>query len=419
MLDLPGPVLASWIIVGLATAGVILRPFRWPEAVWAVFGAAALVLAGLLPTGEAWRGVLRGTDVYLFLLGMMLLAEVARREGLFDWLAVFAVRAAGGSGARLMAVVYCVGVMTTAFLSNDATAVVLTPAVLAAARAARANPMPHLYACAFVANAASFVLPISNPANLVVFGEHLPALGAWLQRFTLPSVAAIAATYGILWLTQRKVLAMPIAPSIPPLELPRGGLVAGLGIGATIVAMLVASATGIELGWPTFLAGTGTTLAVAFSTRQGIGPALGGISWGILLLVAGLFVLVEALEATGTVRALAGLVGGGDTGAALATGVLVGFGTNLANNLPAGLLAGAVVQAAGGAGMLPEAVLIGVDLGPNLSVTGSLATLLWMSAIRRESLAVSEGQFLRLGALVMPPALLLSLAVLALQPWHP
>ncbi|WP_338664117.1 SLC13 family permease [Pararoseomonas sp. SCSIO 73927] len=411
-----GPALAVWLIAGLATAGVILRPFRWPEAIWAVAGAAVLVLTGLLSAGAAWRGVLRGTDVYLFLLGMMLLAEVARREGLFDWLAVFAVRAAAGSGTRLLAVVYGVGILTTGFLSNDATAVVLTPAVLVAARAARANPMPHLYACALMANAASFLLPISNPANLVVFGEHMPPLGAWLLRFTLPSAAAIAATFLALWLTQRNILAAPIALMVPPVQLPRSGLVAGMGTGATVVVMLGASAIGADLGWPTFLAGTGTALAVALATRQGIGPLFGGLSWGVLPLVAGLFVLVQALEATGAVRMLAGLVRDGGAGTALAAGAAVAFGTNVTNNLPAGLLAGAVVQAAGAGGLLPGAVLIGIDLGPNLSVTGSLATILWMSAIRREGLAVTDWQFLRLGALVMPPALLLALGALALQP---
>ncbi|WP_257718589.1 arsenic transporter [Roseomonas populi] len=411
-----GPALAVWLIAGLATAGVILRPFRWPEAIWAVAGASALVLIGLLPAAAAWRGLLRGTDVYLFLLGMMLLAEVARREGLFDWLAVFAVRAAAGSGTRLLAVVYGVGVLTTAFLSNDATAVVLTPAVLTAARAARANPMPHLYACAFVANAASFVLPISNPANLVVFGAHLPSLEAWLLRFTLPSAAAIGATYLALWLTQRDTLAEPIAPMVPPVRLQRGGIVAGIGTGATILVVLVASAIGADLGWPIFLAGSGTALAVALATRQGIGPLLGGISWGVLPLVAGLFVLVQALEATSAVRALAGLLRDGGAGTALVAGAAVAFGTNVTNNLPAGLLAGAVVQTAGAGGLLPGAVLIGIDLGPNLSVTGSLATILWMSAIRREGLAVTDWQFLRLGALIMPPALLLALGALALQP---
>ncbi|MDB5544365.1 MAG: Arsenic efflux pump protein, partial [Hyphomicrobiales bacterium] len=168
--------LATFAIAGTATAGVILRPFGWREAIFAVAGALALVLGGLVGPPAAIAAIARGTEVYLFLAGMMVLAELARREKVFDWTAVHAARLARGSGVRLFDLVFITGVIVTALLSNDATAVVLTPAVCAAARAAKANPLPALYACAFVANAASFILPISNPANLVMFGAHIPTL---------------------------------------------------------------------------------------------------------------------------------------------------------------------------------------------------------------------------------------------------
>jgi arsenical pump membrane protein len=197
---------ATWGIAALATSGVIFRPWRLPEGIWAVVGAAALVALGLLPWTEAIAGVLKGLDVYLFLIGMMLLAELARREGLFDWLAALAVGHARGSPYRLFTLIYIVGILVTVFLSNDATAVVLTPAVYAAARAARAEPLPYLFVCAFIANAASFVLPISNPANLVVFGTHMPPLPAWLALFALPSLVSIGATYLALRVSLRGAL---------------------------------------------------------------------------------------------------------------------------------------------------------------------------------------------------------------------
>src|ERR1700761_8264037 len=175
---------AIYIIAALATAGVVLRPFNVTEALWAVAGAMVLVALGLISIPDALTGVRKGSDVYLFLFGMMLLAEIARAEGLFDWLAALAARHAAGSSRRLFLLTYAVGAVVTIFLSNDATAVVLTPAVAAAARAAKVQrPMPYLVVCAFVANAASFVLPISNPANLVVYGDQMPPLGRWLALF--------------------------------------------------------------------------------------------------------------------------------------------------------------------------------------------------------------------------------------------
>ena len=164
-----------WIISAITILLILIRPKQIPEAVWAVGGALLLLILRLIPPGNASAAVGRGTDVYLFLTGMMVLAELARREGFFDWIAFIAVESAKGSSTRLFAIIYAVGTLVTIFLSNDATAVVLTPAVLAAVKKARAKPLPYLLICAFIANVASFVLPISNP--VVVFGSKMPALG--------------------------------------------------------------------------------------------------------------------------------------------------------------------------------------------------------------------------------------------------
>ncbi|MGA9869035.1 MAG: SLC13 family permease, partial [Acetobacteraceae bacterium] len=254
---------AIWAIAALATAGVIARPWKFPEWIWAVAGAVALVAFGLLPVPDALLGVRKGIDVYLFLLGMMLLAAIARREGLFDWLAAWAARHAKGSATRLFALIYVVGIVVTTFLSNDATAVVLTPAVAAVARTAKAKqPLPYLLICAFIANAASFVLPISNPANLVIYGNHMPALLVWLPRFALPSVLSIGATYLVLRMTQRRSLNQEIAAEVSVPTLSTGGKTAASGIVATAVLLMVASGLGLQLGAPTCAAGVATAALV-------------------------------------------------------------------------------------------------------------------------------------------------------------
>ncbi|HWJ73853.1 MAG TPA: arsenic transporter [Kaistia sp.] len=410
--------LVVWIIAAVATAGVILRPFRLPEAVWSVSGAALLVILGLLPVSDALIGIRKGTDVYLFLIGMMTLAELARKEGLFDWLATIAVRHARGSGSRLFTLVYVVGIVVTVFLSNDATAVVLTPAVYAAARAADAEPLPYLLICAFIANAASFVLPISNPANLVIYGSQMPALPVWLATFGPASIVAIGLTFLSLRLVLRSSLPKSIGTDIAPVRLSRGGFLAAIGIGVTAALLLLASALGWELGLPTFVAGLLTAGFILIGSRQSPWPVIKDISWSVLPLVAGLFVLVEALQATGVIDALAALTqhfaAQSVSWTAAGAGVVVALVCNLINNLPAGLIAGSTVAA----GQLPtpvtNAVLVSVDLGPNLSVTGSLATILWLVALRREGQTVGAWRFLKMGVVVMPPALLGALLALHL-----
>jgi arsenical pump membrane protein len=406
---------AIWGIAAAATAGVIFRPFSWPEFIWAVAGAVLLTVFGLLPVSDALAGVAKGTDVYLFLVGMMLLAELARQEGLFDWLAAQAAGHAKGSARRLFGLVFAVGTVVTVFLSNDATAVVLTPAVAAVVRAAKAkDPLPYLFICAFIANAASFVLPISNPANLVIYGSHMPPLLRWLPSYALPSVLSVVATFVVLRWSQRAQLQQPICRAIETPDLTVAGKLAAFGIAVTAGVLLASSAFDIPLGLPTFLAGAATAILVLIRSEHGPLAVVKDISWGVLPLVAGLFVLVEALEKTGVTNDLAApladLAGRSAAAATWVSGVVLAVGCNLMNNLPAGLVAGRVVEIARVPEHVRAAVLIGVDLGPNLSVTGSLATILWLTALRREGLRVSAWRFLKLGALVMPPALVLAVA---------
>ncbi len=344
---------------------------------------------------------------------MMVLAEFARHEGLFDWLAAYAVRRSKGSARSLFVLVYGVGTLVTVFLSNDATAVVLTPAVYAAAKQAKAEPLPYLLICAFIANAASFVLPISNPANLVVFGAHMPSLSSWLSQFGRASIASILVTYAVLRFTQRNALSGHIENAVPlPLLSVGGRLVAG-GIVLTAMLLLAASSLDRQLGLPTFLAGTTTGIVILLRERAAPWPVIKEISWSVLPLVAGLFVLVQGVEGTGVLaplgRSMASRAADAPELTALVAGGITATLCNLVNNLPLGLIVGTLTSGSHLPAWISGAMLIGVDLGPNLSVTGSLATLLWLVALRREGQEISAWRFLALGFVVMPPALLAAL----------
>jgi arsenical pump membrane protein len=406
---------ATWSIAAVSVLGVITRPKNWPEAWWAVSGAFVLVVFSLISPTDALAAMKKGTDVYLFLIGMMILAELARREGLFDWLATFALRRARGSGKRLFFLVYAVGTLVTIFLSNDATAVVLTPAVYAVAKHARAPAAPYLLICAFIANAASFVLPISNPANLVVFGDHMPPLRTWVTEFGAASVVSILCTYLLLQLTQRKSLPSQIEAGAQRTSLSAGGRIAAGAIAITGIVLLVASTMGWQLGLPTCVAGLLAGLTISVLKRTSPWPTARKISWGVLPLVAGLFVLVQAIEGTGV---LASLIREASVRAqqtpittAFVEGGVVALASNLINNLPMGLIGATVSQGAHLPPIGAGALLIGVDLGPNLSITGSLATILWLVAIRREGEDFSAARFLAIGVVVMPLTLVATLAI--------
>ena len=411
---------ATWTICILAFLLILWRPRRVPEYVWAAGGAALLLVFHLIAPADAWSAVRAGSGVYLFLAGMMLLAELARAHGVFDWLAAVAMDHARASQFRLFALVYGIGIVVTALLSNDATAVLLTPAVLAVVRRTRTSPLPYLFACAFIANAASFVLPISNPANLVVFDGRLPSLAQWLHIFLLPSIAAVAVTFLVLWLHSRAELRAPITtamrPAQLPAQLPALGQRAGLGVLLAAAALLTVSALGGPVGPATAAAGLAVMLFVARSRWRIMAAALKNISWGVIALVAGLFVMVRALDGVGALtlstRGLEAAAPWPTFASAAATAFGFGIAANAINNLPAGLIGAAAIKAAHGSTFIHAALLLGINLGPNLSVTGSLATILWLLALRRENIQVSGWQFLQVGILVMLPALLLAVAAL-------
>ena len=406
-----------WFISLLSILLMLVRPRGIREAYWACGGAVLLVLGGLLPISEAGQAIVKGFDVYLFLAGMMILSELAREKGVFDWIAQIAARHADGSPSRLFLLVYLAGTGVTAFLSNDATAVVLTPAVLAIVRRLKVDPKPYLLACAFIANAASFILPISNPANLVVYGSHLPPLFQWLAVFLVPSFVSVLVTFLCLRYLSRHALRQKITEVLPqdPLS-PDGRLTLG-GLLFAAAVLIGASALGWSLGAPTCAAALIAATAVAL--RDPVVPVAiaKGVSWSVIPLVAGLFMIVKALQDTGLLKlAERGLAAAGQLGHVmgnLAAAFSVGLASNVMNNLPVGLLSGAAVQATHNRDGLGHALLIGVDLGPNLSVTGSLATILWLIALRREKVQITFWQFPdKVGAITMPLALLGALLVL-------
>ncbi len=400
------------IVAGLALLGVLFRPFRLDGAWWAAGGALALVLLRALSPQQAAGALARGIDVYLFLTGMMALAEFARAEGVFDFVALRALRAARGSQARLLALVYGAGTLTTAFLSNDATIVVLTPAVLAAlgeTDLAGEGVLPYVFACALVANAASTLLPIANPSNLLFFADGMPPLGSWFASFALASVAAVGLTYAALALVFRRSLRAPLAVR-EPAGSPRPRAAAFVVLGVSALVLVLTAARAGPLGAVTFAAG-GLAVLVAAGRQRGAPLAIArGIAWPVVVLTAGLFVIVDALDVAGAASLSRALFGWAahqaEPLAKLAVAGAAAAASNAVNNLPVGLELGRYVGRVHPPAGLAAAALVGVNVGPNFSANGSLATVLWLAILRRANVAVPPLRFAAVGLATTPLALI-------------
>lgn len=404
----------TWVIAAATLGAMIARPLRIAEWIWSVLGAGVLVAAGLLSGAQAATAARDGLDVYCFLAGMLALAELARVHGLFDRLtAVLALRAKGNRTA-LFAVWFGGAIIVTALLSNDGTILLLTPAALALARSAKISARPFAYAVAFVANAGSFLLPISNPANLVVFSP-LPRLVPWLELFAAPSAAALLCTYAVLHALHAGELRRAYEAPQGAAALSRSGWLVAISVSCALAALVIAAILGWPVGYFALALGVLCTCIAGAADRATPGVIVREAPWSVIPLVAGLFVIVRALDASGALdlartmlrhaSAMQPAIGG------LYAGGLTMLTDTVINNLPAGVIARYALRGHGIAPHVAHAVLVGVDLGPNLSISGSLATLLWVMMLRREGIEVNAWRFLAMGALVTLPALALALLV--------
>ncbi|HKU81607.1 MAG TPA: SLC13 family permease, partial [Candidatus Tumulicola sp.] len=377
-----------FLIAVAAVVLVAMRPPRVPVWAWPVAGSAVLVLLRSEPLQGALGAIESQWNVLLFILGLMGMSIAAEQSGVFTWLTDLLLVRAGGSRRRLFAWLYSACTATTLLLSNDATAIVLTPIVYAAVARRGGDPMPYLFACAFVANAASFGLPFSNPANVLILPQ--PRFLEYVRALGVPELCAIAINFAIFAWVFRKSLRGSYA--YEPLGRPTARAVRTLyATGFVGVLYLAALALRFPLG-PAAVAGACIALVAA-----GVPPgaALARVSWRTFALLAGLFVLLDGVARAGFVGwALAQLHDAARFGP-LAVSALTAFGaaglSNALNNLPVAVAA-SYVAAHDAAANVAYPAIAGVDLGPNLTTTGSLATLLWLSALSERGVRIDPLQ---------------------------
>jgi len=415
-------VVAAGAIAAATLLAVMLRPRGVAEAASALAGGALIVVAGAVGPLEAAGLLLDAWNVFAFFLGLMLIAAAADHAGVFDVLAWQAARHAGGSQRRLLVNVFASGVVLTAFLSNDATALILTPVVYTLVVRLGLPARPYAFACTFVADTASFLLPVSNPINILVLQRFPQPLGSYLQHLLPASLAAIAINVGAFLLLFRADLrrGFDVAALPRPAALersPRLFRFTVLGLGALGGAYLLAAWQGWPLG-TVALAGAAVLLGGAARWGELAAAQLAReVSWGLFGFLAGFLVIVRGVENAGLTdllgRSLAALAGADPLRTTLAAVLAAAVGANLVNNVPATLIQLAAIDslpAEAPRALLAYGTIVGADLGPNLTTVGSLATVLWLLILRRRGLEVTATDYFRVG-LATTPAMLVAAAV--------
>ncbi|MFF7450038.1 MULTISPECIES: SLC13 family permease [unclassified Streptomyces] len=392
------------IVLLVAVLGwAVVRPKGLPEAVLAVPAAGLVIATGAISPDHAWAEVERLAPVVGFLAAVLVLAHFCDVEGLFRACGAWMARRSAGRPTRLLTAVFVLASAITAVLSLDATVVLLTPVVLATAARSGVRAKPHLYACAHLSNTASLLLPVSNLTNLLAFEASGLSFTRFAALMALPWLVAIGAEYLLFrrFFADDLKAAVTTTESAETPELPVFALVT---VGCTLAGFVVASAVGVEPAWVALVGAL--VLAGRALVRRRATPltVVRSAAPGFLAFVLALGVVVRAVVDNGLADALRHVLpDGSGLVALLGIAVLAAVLANLINNLPAVLVLLPLTAAAGPGAVL--AVLIGVNIGPNLTYAGSLATLLWRRIVQRHGHDVGLGEFTRLGLLAVPAAL--------------
>ncbi|MET7857858.1 SLC13 family permease [Streptomyces sp. NPDC005318] len=400
----------SVVLLLALLACAVIRPWGWPEAVVAVPAAGVVIATGAISLEHARAEAERLGPVIGFLAAVLVLAQLCDDEGLFHACGAWMARTAAGRPRRLLVQVFAVASLITAALSLDATVVLLTPVVFATAARLGARPKPHVYACTHLSNTASLLLPVSNLTNLLAFASSGLSFTRFAALMALPWLVAIGAEYVVFrrfFATDLDAGAQAPHTTEPP-DVPMFALVT---VVCTLAGFVLTSALGINPAWAAFAGAV--VLAVRALARRRTTPTaiLRATAVPFLAFVLALGIVVRAVVDNGLATALGRLIPDG-TGlwALLAIAALAAVLANVINNLPAVLVLLPLTAPTGPGAVL--AVLLGVNIGPNLTYAGSLATLLWRRIVHEHDTDVELGEFTRLGLAAVPAALVLAVVAL-------
>ncbi|MGC5248128.1 SLC13 family permease [Gordonia sp. DT219] len=399
-----------------AVIGVAVSAQRLSPAVVAVPAALLLALLGAVSWSQVVDELRFIGPTIGFLAAMLVIAEVCARTGVFAWIGQILASWSRASPTRLLGLVFVAAALTTAVLSIDTTIVLLTPVAVATARRIGARVTPVGTATAHLANSASTLLPVSNLTNLLAFSATGLGFLSFAGLMAAPWVVAILVEYVIFRMFFASELKSAGTPAIedgnPPSTARRPAPLATLVmLGLVLCGFVIAEPLGIPLA---AVAAVGAVVMLIAPLRKApavtLVRAVRAVNIPFLAFVAALGIIIVPIRLGPIGEWITGLIPSGtQLWALLAVAALAALAANILNNLPATLLLLPMVSHEPG---LALAMLLGVNIGPNLAYFGSLANLLWRDVMRRHTIAPPTRRYVLLGTLTVPPTLIAAVGAL-------
>ncbi len=334
---------------------------------------------------------------FVLVAGLLLIGQVAADEGLFRFVGSWCARVPGGGVGSFLVTMAAVA-LVSAVLNLDTSVVFMTPVALQAARAKGTDESAFLYGTVFMSNSASLLLVGSNLTNLIVFAPLDVSGASFAAHSAVAWVVTVVTTTLVVLLWRWRYLRRATSPS----RFPRAGApyVAGPGLVATLFAVVAMLAISHSAVWVLAAGLVAQVISLAkkrsFAWRDVV-AVVSPVTLGVLFAVA---VLVgwfaRAYDVTTRLLGHADVAG---------TAALAALAASVINNLPAASLFAAHRVAH------PFALLLGLDVGPNLMVTAALSSLLWWRITRREGFAPSRRTFSLVGGVVTVASVVLAIVL--------
>jgi len=401
---------------------VVIATERVHKTVAALGGGVLMIVFQILDQDEAFAAI--DFNVIFLLLGMMVIANIMRKTGVFQWVAIRAVQLAGGQPWRILVVLCLITAIASAFLDNVTTVVLIGPITLYVAAAMRVSPVPYLIAEILASNIGGTATLIGDPPNILIGS----AAGYDFGTFTLNMAPASILVFAGFLILARFMFGPELARQRDGLVIadldPSGVItdfrmmrISAVVMLATIIGFVIAGPLGYE---PATVALLGAS-AILLLARGDPAEILAEVEWTTLLFFVGLFIVVEGVIRVGIIEAFANELFSATRGDVTLTSLALlwvsGLASGIVDNIPYTATLIPVVQQLGARGVeldpLWWSLALGADLGGNSTIIGASANVIIVSLAARSGHEIRFGAFLRYGIATV----VLSLAIASLYVW--